>query len=474
MLDESFDTLAAPLETTDPEVAALRRPPQSLESERAVLGGLMMDNNAFDLVADILQPDDFYHLAHRIIYEKIQEMCSAGRPADMLTVATELEASGRDVGGMSYLNSLLSATPSAANIRRYAEIVRDRSILRRLITTGEEIATSALSPEGSDVAAILDEAQRKVMEIDDMTNKGRSGFQALNVLTTEVTKELQQLQAMASVDDVTGLPTGYRELDRMTAGLQKGDLIIVAGRPSMGKTTLAVNIAENAGLRLKMPVAIFSMEMSSVQLAKRIISSVGSIDAQKMRRARLDESDWSRFSNAARQAASSPLYIDDTSPLTINELRSRARRLTRKTGPLALIVVDYIQLMPGSGGKQSENRSTELSEISRGLKSLAKELKCPVIALSQLNRGVDARPNKRPMMSDLRESGAIEQDADVIMFIYRDWVYNKETGDPHLAEVIIGKQRNGPTGIVNLRFAGEYTRFEPMANDAELPPEMRE
>ena len=337
------------LDAPDPEVAALRRPPQSIESEQSVLGGLMLDNNAFDLVADVLVPEDFYRRDHRIIYEKIQEMCSAGRPADIVTVYGELDAEGKsqEAGGMAYLNSLVNATPAAANIRRYAEIVRDRSILRQLITAGDEIATSALSPEGADVAQLLDSAQAKVFAIDERSNKGKRGFRVLSDLAGDVTKELQQLYQMHSKDDVTGLPTGFRILDKMTSGLQKGDLIIVAGRPSMGKTSFAMNIAEYSGLTLKMPVAVFSMEMSSVQLAKRLICSVGRIDAQKLRRGRLDDADWARYTETVGLMSKAPFYIDDTGALTVNELRSRVRRLVRKTGPLALVVVDYLQLMSG-------------------------------------------------------------------------------------------------------------------------------
>ena len=458
----------------DPEVAALRRPPQSIESEQSVLGGLMLDNNAFDLVADVLVPEDFYRRDHRVIYEKIQEMCSAGRPADIVTVYGELESEGKsqEVGGLAYLNNLVNATPAAANIRRYAEIVRDRSILRQLISAGDQIATSALSPESANVAQLLDAAQSAVFAIDERSNKGKKGFRVLNDLTADVTKELNQLYQMHSTDDVTGLPTSFTHLDRMTSGLQKGDLIIIAGRPSMGKTSFAINIAEYAGLTLKMPVAVFSMEMSSVQLAKRLISSVGRIDAQKMRRGRLEDDDWARYTSVVANMAKAPFYIDDTPALTVNELRSRARRLVRKTGPLSLIVVDYLQLMTGSSRSSSENRATEISEISRGLKGLAKEMDVPVIALSQLNRSVDARPDKRPVMSDLRESGAIEQDADIIMFIYRDWVYHKDTPDQNVAEIIIGKQRNGPTGTVRMRFDGEFTRFDNLAENIDVPPEM--
>lgn len=474
MMDD-MDLGAIPVENADTEVASVRRPPQSIESEQSVLGGLLLDNNAFDLVADVIGPDDFYRHDHRLIYEKIQQMCTAGQPADVVTVFTALDSEGKaqETGGLAYLSNLATGTPSAANIRRYAEIVRDRSILRQLVTAGDQIATSALAPQTGDVSQLLDQAQSVVFAIDEKSNKGKKGFRVLNELAADVTRELQALYQIKSSDDVTGLPTGFTVLDRMTSGLQKGDLIIVAGRPSMGKTSFALNIAEYAGLSLKMPVAVFSMEMTSVQLAKRLISSVGRIDAQKMRRARFDDTDWSHYTEVVANMAKAPFYIDDTQGLTVNELRARARRLVRKTGPLSLIVVDYLQLMSGSArAAAAENRAAEISEISRGLKGLAKEMDVPVIALSQLNRGVDARTDKRPVMSDLRESGAIEQDADVILFIYRDEVYNKETPDKNVAEIIIGKQRNGPTGIVRMRFDGMFTCFDNLAEDVNVPPEM--
>ena len=469
---DDMDLGAIPVENADTEVASVRRPPQSIESEQSVLGGLLLDNNAFDLVADVIGPDDFYRHDHRLIYEKIQQMCTAGQPADVVTVFTALDSEGKaqETGGLAYLSNLATGTPSAANIRRYAEIVRDRSILRQLVTAGDQIATSALAPQTGDVSQLLDQAQSVVFAIDEKSNKGKKGFRVLNELAADVTRELQALYQIKSSDDVTGLPTGFTVLDRMTSGLQKGDLIIVAGRPSMGKTSFALNIAEYAGLSLKMPVAVFSMEMTSVQLAKRLISSVGRIDAQKMRRARFDDGDWSRYTETVSLMSQAPFYIDDTGNLSVNELRSRARRLARKTGGLSLIVVDYLQLMRGSSKSSMENRATEISEISRGLKGLAREMEVPIIALSQLNRGVDARADKRPMMSDLRESGAIEQDADIIMFIYRDWVYNKESGDPNVAEIIIGKQRNGPTGVINMRFDGQFTRFDNLAEGSEVPP----
>lgn len=476
-MTEIIPGLQAETNSGDVAVASVRRPPHSLESEQSILGGLMLDANAFELVSDMLSADDFYRREHQIIYETIQRLALNGKPIDAVTVLGDLQAIGKvqDVGGMQYLDALVHSTPSAANIRRYAEIVRERSILRQLISAGDEIVTLALSPEAADVPQLLDRVQTMVYAIDESSNRGKKGFVKLPEVTTEVTKEIQELYGQGNTDDVTGLPTSYVKLDRMLTGLHKGDLVIVAGRPSMGKTAFALNIAEYAGMVLQLPVAIFSMEMSSTQLAKRFISSIGRIDAQKIRRARLDETDWAHFTDAVSTMAKAPVYIDDTPGLSVNELRARARRLVRKSGPLSLIVVDYLQLMTGmaKSNSSSENRATEIGEISRGLKNLAKEMDVPVIALSQLNRSVETRTDKRPMMSDLRESGAIEQDADVIMFIYRDVVYNKQTQDPNKAEIIIGKQRNGPTGVVDLRFDGEFTRFDNLAEDAELPPELR-
>jgi len=467
-------TLGVPSE--DEAVTAVRRPPHSTESEQSVLGGIMLDSNAFELVADVVGPDDFYRREHKIIYETMQRLALANQPIDVVTVFGELQIAGQanDVGGMQYLDGLAHAMPSAVNIRRYAEIVRERSILRQLISAADEIATMALSPEATDVPGLLDKVQGKILAIDENSNRGRKGFVKLPEVATVVTQEIQALYEQRSTDDVTGLPTGYVKLDRMLTGLHKGDLLIVAGRPSMGKTAFALNIAEYAGMTLQMPVAIFSMEMSAEQLTKRFISSVGRIDAQKIRRARLNDEDWARYSDAMGIMSKAPIYIDDTPGLTVNEVRSRARRLRHKAGPLSLIVVDYLQLMSGTMRINStENRATEIGEISRGLKNLAKELEVPVVALSQLNRTVETRMDKRPMMSDLRESGAIEQDADVIMFIYRDVVYNKQSPDPNKAEIIVSKQRNGPTGVVDLRFDGEFTRFDNLAEDAELPPELR-
>lgn len=437
----------------------------------------MLDTNAFEIVSDILSVDDFYRREHQIIYEAIERLASNAKPVDAVTVLGELQAIGKvqDVGGMQYLDALVHSTPSAANIRRYAEIVRERSILRQLISAGDEIVSLAYSPEAADVSQLLDQIQTKIFAIDENSNRGKKGFVRLPEVAADVTKEVQALYEQHSNDDVTGLPTGFMKLDRMLTGLHPSDLVIVAGRPSMGKTSFALNIVEYVGIVLKLPVAIFSMEMSADQLAKRFISSTGRVDAQKIRRARLDNTDWQRFTDAVAEMSKAPIYIDDSSALTVNEVRARARRLARKSGPLSLIVVDYLQLMSGGSraGSSTENRATEISEISRGLKNLAKEMNAPVIALSQLNRAVESRGDRRPMMSDIRESGAIEQDADVIMFIYRDVVYNKDCAEPNKAEIIIGKQRNGPIGTVALRFDGEFTRFDNLAEEAELPPELR-
>lgn len=446
--------------------SAVRRPPQSINSEQAILGGLMLDNSALDNIVGIVRAEDFVRRDHRLIFEKISKLIQDGQPADCLTVYESLKNDGRseDAGGMQYLTALSNNTPSAANIRRYAEIVRDMSMLRQIIVVGEDMVSSALAPEGREVRAILDEAEREVLAINERNARSQRGFRSMSTLVREVSQRVIELYESRNSGDVTGVSTGYRNLDNVTAGLQRGDLIIVAGRPSMGKTSLALNIAENVGIDQGLPVAVFSMEMGAEQLANRLISSVGRIDAQKLRKGQLDDDDWDNFTAAMHRLEDKPIYIDDTPGLSISELSSRTRRLVNQAGPLGLIVVDYLQLMSG-GGKPNDNRSQELSEISRGLKALAKEQSVPVIALSQLNRGVDSRSDRRPVMSDLRESGAIEQDADVIMFIYRDVVYNKETPEKNLAEIIIAKQRNGPIGTLRMTFLGGNTRFEAYADE---------
>jgi len=448
----------------DTQVELLKLPPHSVEAEQSVLGGLLLENMAWDRIADLIAEGDFYRSDHRLIYRHIAKLIERSRPADVITVAESLESTKdlQSVGGIAYLSALATNTPSAANIRRYAEIVRDRAILRKLAEVSTSIADSAYNPMGRDATQLLDEAESKVFEIAEQGARGNQGFQDMPPLLTQVVERIDMLYNRDNPSDVTGVPSGYLDLDRMTSGLQPGDLVIVAGRPSMGKTSLAMNIAEHVALNTGLPVGIFSMEMASTQLVMRMLGSVGKLDQHKLRTGRLQDQDWQRLTEAVGKLNDAPLHIDETPALNPLELRARARRLHRQYKQLGLIVVDYLQLM--SASNQGENRATELSEISRAMKGLAKELNCPVIALSQLNRSLEQRPNKRPVMSDLRESGAIEQDADVILFIYRDEVYNPETPDKGIAEVIIGKQRNGPIGTVRLAFLGEYTRFENLAD----------
>ncbi|QEA13699.1 replicative DNA helicase [Comamonas flocculans] len=461
--------ISAPLETyvpahfPDREVTQLRVPPHSIEAESSVLGGLLLDNLAWDRVSDLLGEGDFYRSEHQQVYAAIGALIGANKPADVITVHERLQSVGKaeETGGLAYLNSLAQYVPSASNIRRYAEIVRERAILRKLVSASDEIATNAFNPQGRPVDRILDEAEQKIFAIGEEGSRMKQGFQPMESLVVSL---LDRVQEMADNPmDVTGVPTGFTDLDRMTSGLQAGDLVVLAARPSMGKTSLAVNIAEHVALNEQLPVAIFSMEMGAAQLAVRIVGSIGRIDQGHLRTGKLTDQEWPRLTEAIERLRSVSLHIDETPGLTPSELRASARRLARQCGKLGLIVVDYLQLMSGSGGGQGENRATELGEISRGLKMLAKELQCPVIALSQLNRSVEQRNDKRPLMSDLRESGAIEQDADIIMFIYRDDYYNKESKEPNVSEIIIGKQRNGPTGTVKLFFQKDQTRFENLA-----------
>ena len=448
----------------DPAIASLRIPPHSIEAEQSVLGGLLLDNAAFDKIADLVGENDFYRDEHKRIYRQIRKLLEQSKPVDVITVAESLDLAGQgsETGGLAYLGELAANTPSAANIRRYAEIVRERAILRQLVTAGDEIAGSAFNPLGRDPKQLLDEAEAKVFAIAEGGFRHQTGFQHINPLLTQVVERIQELHDRDNPSDITGVPTGYHDLDAKTSGLQPGDLLIVAGRPSMGKTSFALNMAEHVAIEVGLPVAVFSMEMGGAQLAMRMLSSVGRLDAHRVRTGRLNDDEWSRLTFALGKMHEAPLYIDETPALNPIDLRARARRLHRQCGKLGLIVIDYLQLMSSAG--QGENRATEISEISRSLKGLAKELNVPVMALSQLNRSLEQRPNKRPVMSDLRESGAIEQDADVIMFIYRDEVYNPDTPDKGSAEIIIGKQRNGPIGMVRLTFLGEYTRFENFAN----------
>jgi len=464
-----FPDLGSGLDDTgDRQVAQLRVPPHSIEAESSVLGGLLLDNGAWDRVADLLNDSDFYRYEHRLTYSAIAALVNASKPADVVTVFEHLQNLGKadEAGGLAYLNSLAQYVPSAANIRRYAEIVRERAVLRKLVAASDEIATSAFNPQGKPVAKILDEAEQKIFKIGEEGSRMKEGFQSMDRLVVDL---LDRVQEMAdNPQDVTGVPTGFIDLDRMTAGLQGGDLIVLAARPSMGKTAFAINIAEHVALNEGLPVAVFSMEMGAAQLAVRIVGSIGRINQGHLRTGKLTDEEWPRLTEAIEKLRHVSLHIDETPGLTPSELRANARRLARQCGKLGLIVVDYLQLMSGSSSDGGDNRATELGEISRGLKMLAKELQCPVIALSQLNRSVEQRTDKRPMMSDLRESGAIEQDADIIMFIYRDEYYTKDAcKEPGVAEIIIGKQRNGPTGVVKLAFLNMLTRFESLVGGGD-------
>ncbi len=446
---------------------SLKLPPHSLDAECSVIGGLLLSNDALDKVADILSVSDFYQYEHRLIFEHTLKIINSGRPADIVTVAESLENSSEltGIGGIAYLGNLVQNTPSAANIRRYAEIVRERSLTRQLIEVSSGITESAYNPQGRDIKNLLDDAEAKILNIAESGQRGSQGFLGVQQILPNVMNRIDDLYQRENQSGVTGTSTGFKDLDDFTSGFQPGDLIIVAGRPSMGKTAFSINIAENIALESKLPIAIFSMEMGASQLVTRMIGSIGKLDQQRMRNGSLEDEDWFRLTTAVGQLNDAPIYIDEGAGLTSFDVRARARRLQRQVGQLGLIVIDYIQLMAGTSDKANENRATEISEISRSLKSLAKELNVPVVALSQLNRSVEQRQDKRPVMSDLRESGAIEQDADLILFIYRDEVYNKDTDQKGTAEIIISKQRNGPIGTVRLTFLGEHTRFENYAGD---------
>jgi replicative DNA helicase len=445
------------------EVQRLRVPPQSVEAEQSVLGGLLLDNSVWDQASDLVTESDFYRLEHRQIYNAISSLVSASKPADVVTVFERLQTMGQadGCGGIAYLNALAQSVPSAGNLRRYAEIVRERAVLRKLIEASDHIASEAFSPQGKAVSTILDEAESRIFRIGEEGSRSQQGFHPMNQLLAKLIDRVNEL-AENGAEEVTGVRTGFYDFDRMTAGLQPGDLVVLAARPSMGKTALAINIAEHVAVEEGLPVVVFSMEMGASQLALRMVGSIGRIDQQHLRTGALKDDEWGRLTEAVDRLSKAAVFIDETPALNPAELRARARRQARQCGRLGLIVIDYLQLMSGSSSGD-ENRATELGEISRSLKALAKELQCPVIALSQLNRSVESRNDKRPMMSDLRESGAIEQDADVIMFIYRDDYYNKESKEPGVAEIIIAKQRNGPVGTVKLAFVKPMTKFENLA-----------
>jgi replicative DNA helicase len=441
----------------DKRVEALKVPPHSIQAEQAVLGGLLLDNQTWDVVADRLVEEDFYRRDHRLIFRAIRQLSERQAPFDVVTLSEVLEKTGEleEAGGLAYLAVLARETPSAANISAYADIVRERGVLRQLIHVGTEIADSAYQPEGRGMSDLLEQAEQRVFQIADQRQRGSTGFKPIKSLLVSAVDRIEML--FQKEGHITGASTGFADFDDMTSGLQQSDLIIIAGRPSMGKTTFAMNIAENVAIKEGLPVAVFSMEMPGEQLAMRMMSSLGRIDQHRVRTGKLEDDEWPRMTSAINILAETKLFIDDTPALSPTEVRARCRRLARENGQLGLVVLDYLQLMQCSGG---ENRVAEISEISRSLKALAKELNVPVIALSQLNRNLEQRPNKRPVPSDLRESGSIEQDADLIVFIYRDEVYHPDSADKGTAEIIIAKQRNGPIGTVRMTFLGQYTRFE--------------
>ena len=439
------------------EASQLRVPPHSLEAEQSVVGALLLDNTGWERIVGVVREADFYRLEHRLIFRGIEALIEANQPADVITLSEWLDSGEllAEAGGFAYLAELVKNTPSASNLLAYAGIVRERSVFRELIRTGSEIADSGFNPQGSSGSELIDRAERLVYDIADQSHRGTQGFIPIKEVLGGVAERISELHEKNS--SITGVATGFNDLDARTSGLQTGDLVIIAGRPSMGKTSLAMNIVEQAALGAGLPVAVFSMEMPSEQLTMRFISSLSRIDQHRVRTGKLNDSDWPRLASTIKILEGATIFLDDTSALTPTEIRARCRRISRAHG-LGLVVIDYLQLMHLPGTK--ENRATEISEISRSLKALAKELSVPVVALSQLNRSLEQRPDKRPVMSDLRESGAIEQDADVILFIYRDEVYNEESPDRGTAEIIIGKQRNGPIGKVRLTFLGHIVKFE--------------
>lgn len=449
------------VQSSKKSVDLIKRPPHSVEAEQSIIGGFMLDNQAFEKVGDRLCEADFYRAEHRVLYRAIINLVRRNQPFDVVTVLDTLKSTNtlHDAGGEAYLFELANNTPSVANISAYADIVREKSVQRQLISIAGDIADSAYNPGERLISDLLDLAETRVFAIAEQTaNEG--GPEAIKSILVRTVERIDALYHSGA--SVTGLATGLSDLDELTTGLQPADLVIIAGRPSMGKTTLAMNIAEHVAIKAGKPVLVFSMEMPADALAMRMMSSLGRLDQHRLRTGKLDDNDWPRVTSAVHMLSEAPLFIDDTPALSPAEMRARARRLVKEHGPLGLIVVDYLQLMRVTNTKL-DNRTAEISEISRSLKTLSKELNVPVIALSQLNRSLEQRQDKRPMMSDLRESGAIEQDADLICFIYRDEVYNEDSPDKGCAEIIIAKQRNGPIGRVRVAFLGQYTRFEDLA-----------
>jgi replicative DNA helicase len=445
---------------TTREEEVLRLPPQAIEAEQSILGSMMLDNRVIDEISSEIEIRDFYRSDHQIIFKEILGLDERGEAADVVTVSESLTNLGQldQAGGLAYLGILAQNTPNTGNVKSYAKIVRERAILRRLIESANDIIKASYQPEGRTPEEVLDFAEQMIFEIAKNNNNAKAGFRKIDVLLGEAVDKIEEL--FKTKQTVTGVPTGFVDLDKKTSGLQGGDLVVVAGRPSMGKTSFAMNLVEYAAINQNLPVAVFSMEMPGTQLATRMLASLSRVNSTRLRTGQLDNDDWPKLTSAMGLLQDKDIYIDDTPALSPLEVRTRARRLAAEhEHGLGMIMLDYLQLMRGSDGS-NENRNTEISNITRSLKGLAKELDCPVIVLSQLNRSLEQRPNKRPVMSDLRESGAIEQDADVIMFIYRHEVYEPETDQKGLSEIIIGKQRNGPIGTVRLAFLGEFTRFE--------------
>jgi replicative DNA helicase len=442
----------------DFSLQSLKIPPHSIEAEQAVLGGLMLDSSAWDQIADRIKSIDFYRRDHGLIFQAISGLAAQSRPIDVITVSEVYT-------DLAYLGALAKSTPSAANIVAYADIVKEKSLLRKLIEVGEEISELGFNSKGQIAKELVDEAERKVFAIAEQKLFDRHG---IKTIAEVLTNTIERIEVLSESDSpITGMSSGFMDFDKLTSGLQRADLIIVAGRPSMGKTTFAMNIAEWISMKSDKPVLIFSMEMPAEQLAMRMLASLARIELQRIRNGQLHDEDWPRLSAAIAMMASRKMFIDDSGSLSPIEVRARARRLMREQGELGLIVVDYLQLMKVPGN--NEHRAAEISEISRSLKTLARELNVPVIALSQLNRSLEQRTDRRPIMSDLRESGAIEQDADLITFIYRDEMYNKDTADKGTAEIIIAKQRNGPTGMMRLTFLGHFSRFENFTQQIQTP-----
>ncbi len=457
------------LDFQDDDLTQAKVPPHSIEAEQSVLGGLMLDNNTWDVVSEVCLEQHFYTGGHRMMFRTMQKLIDQGRPIDVVTLSEELDRTGEleRAGGLEYLVDLARNTPSTSNIRAYSEIVRDRALLRQMISISTEISDSSFFPDGRSADEVLNEAESKIFQIAE-NRPSQSGPQSVNPLLKAAVERIDEL--FSNGDALTGLTTGFDDLNERTGGLQSSDLIIVAARPSMGKTTFAMNLVENALMGDDKPILVFSLEMPAAQLMTRMLSSLGRINQTRVRNGQLEDDDWPKLTAAVNMLKNKPLYIDDQPGISPNEMRTRARRIVREHGEIGMIMVDYLQLMQIKTGK-NEGRTAEISEISRSLKALAKEMSCPVVALSQLNRSLEQRPNKRPVNSDLRESGAIEQDADVIMFIYRDEVYNEDSPEKGVAEIIIGKQRNGPIGTTRLAFIGKYTRFENLAHSYEYPPD---